>query len=650
MTARGRTLLRAIGPIIAVSAACGPPPAPTIVPPARLSPDADFADAIPDEATWGALAAEPETEHFARTESVKFVIDRHDGRRLYFLQSERWDVHFQFIRRFLDTSWSEYGGMEFYTRTYRRPDRRFVVGSLVRYRDAGAWTLELISGDNLELEPLIEAFTQVRGRVFFGDALRYKPNSDLHERLIAGAGERLPVVHASELFGQLRYQPVNPGVAYGYLRVVGGRLDTSTVRPNQIVVTDEVPDDLPVVSALVTSRFQAPLAHVAILSRNRGTPDMALRDAHRDGVFTALDGALVRLEVGPQEFSVTRASPEEAHAAWEARRPRATFSPALSERDVGLPPTCELRVSDVDVAGAKAANLGELCGLTPPVEIPRGFSIPFRDYVAHLRHNGLDARIRAMLEDRAFQADMQVRAARLAALRAAIAEADIDYDLVRRVVAAIEELDAPGRVRFRSSTNAEDLPGFNGAGLYGGAVLPGRATPDEVADAIRQVWASVWNLSAFEERSWYRIDHERVAMSVLVQVSVDDGFAIGVAITQNPFDSRRPGVFVNVQTTAGSVTGARGDELPEQFLVFTYLPAREPEVISRSSRTGGAPILATADVLELTRRLEAIHALFRPHLPPPSNAVDVEFLVAGDDRRLVIVQARPYQVVWPDSG
>jgi hypothetical protein len=29
-----------------------------------------------------------------------------------------------------------------------------------------------------------------------------------------------------------------------------------------------------------------------------------------------------------------------------------------------------------------------------------------------------------------------------------------------------------------------------------------------------------------------------------------------------------------------------------------------------------------------------------------ANAVDVEFLVAGDDRHIVVLQARPYRVVY----
>ena len=57
------------------------------------------------------------------------------------------------------------------------------------------------------------------------------------------------------------------------------------------------------------------------------------------------------------------------------------------------------------------------------------------------------------------------------ALRDAIAEAPVDPDLLALVEAKIFERVETGeshttRTRFRSSTNAEDVSGFNGAGLY----------------------------------------------------------------------------------------------------------------------------------------------------------------------------------------
>ena len=70
-------------------------------------------------------------------------------------------------------------------------------------------------------------------------------------------------------------------------------------------------------------------------------------------------------------------------------------------------------------------------------------------------------------------------------------------------------------IRCRSSTNNEDLAGFNGAGLYDSHTH----RPDEgpLSETVRQVWSSLWTFRGTEEREFHRIDHLAAAMGVLVQ-------------------------------------------------------------------------------------------------------------------------------------
>jgi hypothetical protein len=619
------------------------------------APRLDHASSIADLATWERMAEGLEGRTVAHVDEVKFLIDTADpdeggAPHVYFVDSHRYDSHFDFARSHLDREGHRVSpdGMAFYVSEYRRPERRFLLGSLIRYRDADAWAFEILSGDNMSGAQLQTAFELVRSRVFFGDAMRFHPISDLHARtLLALPDGTLPTIADDVLHAGWSYEPIERGIAYGYLRIVHGRLDPTSVRPNQILVTEEVPDDIPVVGGLVTSRFQAPLAHVALLSANRHTPDAALRDAITDPRVVALEGRLVRLEVTESELVLGEAMLDDATAHWSAIRPQHAFSPPLDLAHVALTPLASLSMRDVAFAGAKASNLGEAARL-PGIEVPPGFVVPMYFFAQHLERNGIRADVDAMLADSEFQADAGVRAERLAALRARITAAPVDPALVSEVRAQIAALHAPGRLRFRSSTNAEDLPGFNGAGLYSSITAPHDPSDAEIASALAGVWASVFNLGAHEEREWYRIDHAQVAMAVLVQTSVDDGIAIGVALTANPFDRMRPAVFIDAQTMDGSVTGAGSDEVPEQFLVLTYLPEREPEVLSRSSRTGGAAILSDTEVLRLTDALTVLHAHFAPHFPAGSNAVDVEFLVAGPDHRPIIVQARPFAVTYDE--
>ena len=78
----------------------------------------------------------------------------------------------------------------------------------------------------------------------------------------------------------------------------------------------------------------------------------------------------------------------------------------------------------------------------------------------------------------------------------------------------LERLGRSERYIFRSSTNAEDLAGFNGAGLYESVVVPGDASNEVIANALRRVWASVWLQRAYEEREWFRIEHDAVCLRV----------------------------------------------------------------------------------------------------------------------------------------
>ncbi len=614
----------------------------------------DFSPRIDDDAMWAALAASPGREMVARTDIVKVIIDLEDSWRVYFLQSVRWEIHYFFAARFLSSALHPVEDhAAFNIREYRQPDRRFVLGTLAHYRDQDVWAFELIAGDQLDLARTTRAFQLVRERVYFGARLRYRPVPPEHERRVEefrAAG--VPIVTTNDIFGATRYQPLNPGEAFGYLRFLTGEPTPAQVRRTDVVVLETVPLDLPVCAGIVTTELQTPLGHVAVLASNRGTPNMALRGGFRDPQLRALEGRLVRLHVTPQDFTVTAATQAQAERAWESARPRTPFSPQLSLTDVGLPDLHALGLSHLDIAGAKAAQLGELTRVQPPVNVPRGFVIPFRGYHDHLAATGIDSAVRAALVRPDFVNDVQVRLRVLAEVRQRIEAASMDPRLLAAVRARIQQLFPGVAVRFRSSTNAEDLPGFNGAGLYRSTRVAVGADDAAIATAIRAVWSSVWSLQAHEERTYFRIDPLRVAMAVLVQESIDDDVVDGVALTGNPFNQGRPGLFINVQVAGaegGAVTSARGDDVPEQILYYTYAGEREFERMSRSTRTRGAPVLRDDEVFTLSQVLRAIHGHFIPSDITGFRAMDVEFILSGAARRIVIVQARPYTLRY-DEG
>jgi phosphoenolpyruvate synthase/pyruvate phosphate dikinase len=161
------------------------------------------------------------------------------------------------------------------------------------------------------------------------------------------------------------------------------------------------------------------------------------------------------------------------------------------------------------------------------------------------------------------------------------------------------------------------------------------------------VWASLWNLGAFDEREFHRIDHQAAAMGVLVHPNFDDEAANGVAVTKNPFDPNWDGFYVNVQVGESLVTNPDADATPDELLISAIGPNEEYETqyIRRSSLTaGGATVLTPAQITELTGALDTIQRRFKVVYRAEADAdfaMDVEFKVdvAG---RLVVKQARPW--------
>lgn len=624
----------------------------------------DSLDRIDTLEDWQALHARPGHHTVARTETVKFVIDLAAGGRTWFLDTRRWEVHFDFVQRFLDP-FVDYE--RFNLREYTREDRRFILGSLMHYLDGDHWTVELSGGDTLSAPRLAWMFEHVTARAAAVRDWRFRPVSPMQAQKVAHEevqregqreGQRrvhLPVLPSDAPNTSVTYQPVVLGVAYGYVRLVREAQSMSAVHPTDLVVSEWVPEHIPPVAGLVTSQMQAPLAHVAVLTRNRNTPNMGLRGASDLEAFTCLEGQLVKLTVASQDYTVEPADLGQAQAAWAGLRPTAAWQPDLDATVRGMRDVATLDDAAARSVGAKAAQMGQLSRIEG-LCTPGGFTLPFSAYLDHMTQAGLMDQVDAMLTDPLWAQDTGLRARRLAALRAAIQQHPVQEDLLNEMCARLQAWAAHRQTILRSSTNAEDLEGFSGAGLYESIVVPANPSPGRVADALREVWASVWLQRAFEERDWYRIAHRAVAMGVLVQPMVEDAVATGVAITGNPFKPGQEAVFINTQWTGASVTGALGDQVPEQYLVATWTGVCEPELISRSSLAGGAPIFSEDELLALTAQLQRIHrsemqrsAHAQADAPAKvhaeAHAMDVEFALTRQ-RRFVILQARPYTIVY----
>ncbi|MET0386322.1 MAG: lamin tail domain-containing protein [Polyangiales bacterium] len=632
----------------------------------------DVGDRIRHLYTPGDYAALAAGETHLAMHGVKFVVDLAGG-GVHLLSNRSYPLHYEFVREQIfaepaldrcdpsqnaafTAGWYAFSDTEY----FQVDGRRFLLGTLDTYTASGMRAVDYAIGDVITGEQMRQAYFAVLPHMDAEDPSTWSvhPSEPRQEQALESVAGQVPIVGLNAPFRGLRYQSLTLGVAYGRLEFLpASELEAAVLGPDRIVVTDAVPNDIPFVGGLITEVFQTPLAHVNVLSQNRGTPNMSLLDARHDPVLAPLLGQLVRFEVDHTGFHVQPASAEEARA-FQAEHYAAPerVSPRLDVSVRGPVDLAGRGLSDLPSIGAKAAQLAELSkvvgsGACPgPLALPATpFAIPLVHYVEHFAQSGALAQLTAAEQNAEFRADANARARVLADIQAKMLATPVDPALLTQVEALISERFGDVRLRFRSSSNTEDLPGFNGAGLYeswSGAL----GDPERpIERAIREVWASLWSLRAYDEREYGAIDQHGVAMGVLVHPAFLSERANVIAISRNVLDPTRSDVYyMSAQTGEAAVANPAPGVTTEELLHHWRMIPGAPEVEyqSTSSLTRGARVLSVSDVQRISCRVTAIHDHFRALIDPSGQdrwfAMDMEIKLVGDARDVIVKQARPY--------
>jgi len=600
---------------------------------------------------WTRIEGEPTDAGYGIASAVKFLY-RLDSRNLLFLDTRRFPSHRAFAVEILGipddpVAWAD---------QYRdSPAREFVTGTLVRYEALDLWTMQIFPGDDLSGTHIKEVHDALADSTWFGPSLRFLASSPASQSRAEAAG--VPTVSSDSVYRGQTYQCMNPGEAYGTLvRAKSDTVATGSFGHQDIVLTDGIPNDLPVVGGIVTSAFQTPLSHINVLSTNRGTPNMALRDAWNDPRLRSMEGTLVHLTAGLDGYHLEPASAQEVQNFLASKKMPIAPQLPLDDTSAGLVLLASLDHAAFSRVGAKASNFGELARLAQASnglwKVPEGgFAIPFSAYREHLRRGGIVRIVDSLLKDTTFLTNTSVRRAALAGLQERILATAVDPSLIATVTEAIRSNGQYTRMRFRSSTNAEDLADFNGAGLYSSYTGDLSDPSKPIDDAIRKVWASLWNFRAFEERQYYGIDHKRVCMGILIHRGFPDEGANGVALTRNLYNPKIFGYVINAQLGEISVVTPPAGVTSEQVLYYPFDSAQFPEpsseLLTRSSLSAGKAILQSAEITALGKALGQIQDHFFHLLGstqttyPILYGMDVEFKLDGPARTLYIKQARP---------
>jgi hypothetical protein len=509
---------------------------------------------------------------------TKFVVDL-KSKSIYYVDADLYPMHKDFIFAELLKVPRTKEAEHLFDRNYGKDKPDFLMCYLVHHLGPDVWSLAFWDGDKATAAHVRLAFARMKDTFYLGSKVKFRPNSNDQEAVAAEVSE-IPVVTNDSLYKAVGYQPFHKGAAVGKLHIVRDAA-SADFAPDEIVILPEPLTDITPVAGIISQSFSTPLSHVNIRAAAWDIPNVGLRDAAK--TYAALDGKIVRFEAEATSATVRLATPKEiADAQKEKHAKSAVQVPKANLTATTLATLDTLHASDASAYGSKTSNLGEIVSAKlAGVQVPPGFGIPISYYAAHLKGAGIDAHVDAMLADPKFKASIAERKVALEKLRQEIQDAPLAPAFVTsltsslRTLTAPEDAGAPGAppssagsrpaevgVFVRSSTNAEDLPGFSGAGLYD--TVPNARGADAVATAVKKVWASVWNLAAYEERELYHIDHRQVYGAVLVQIGIA-ATAAGVLVTSHPTDPSDKNTFTIKREERPRHARRRREEAPRNL-------------------------------------------------------------------------------------
>lgn len=292
----------------------------------------------------------------------------------------------------------------------------------------------------------------------------------------------------------------------------------------------------------------------------------------------------------------------------------------------------ELGRDDVARAGGKGANLGEL--IKARFAVPDGFVVTTEAYAAALESDQLSVPPEDEDDPAAFREQV---------CRVPIPEA------IRRDIATAYANLGDGPVAVRSSATAEDLPGATFAGQQDSFLNV--IGDQQLIDAIRQCWASLWTERAVAYRRRRRIEPSEVLIAVVVQTMVPAEVA-GVMFTANPVTGARDQTVVDASSGLGEAV-VSGAVTPDHYvldadgtLLEFSLGRRELAVVGRAGggvehRPGGVAERLLSDVT--LRALAALASGVSQHFGQPQ---DIEWALS-EGGSLYVVQTRPMTALPP---
>lgn len=460
------------------------------------------------------------------------------------------------------------------------------------------------------------------------------------EKALYDAAE-FPAYFEDDLYANIGFLPLNVAESYGILKILD--IDERPM-PRDIVICKTLPNEMPRVAGIITGVRQTPLSHVNLRALQDKVPNAFISQAWESQQIKPLIGKYVYYKVNHDGFEIREAAQTEVEEHFSGIRPAKNQTPERNLSVKNILPLDDIAFADSSSFGVKAANVATLRTLDfPDGTVPDGVGVPFYFYDEFMKHNNFYSKAEKTLNDSGFHNSQDKRIAALKKFRKEIEQGEMPNWMMTALRETQDTFPNGASLRCRSSTNNEDLPGFSGAGLYDSFTH----NPDEghLSKSIKQVYASLWNFRAFEARDFFRIDHFKTAMGVLIHPNFKDEKANGVAVTDDVVYQTIGYYYLNTQVGENLVTNPEEQSIPEEILL-DWRDSSLYRVVSTSNHTSDKERILTDKYLRelrlyLTRIHNSFSQLYKDDAASDDFAMEIEFKITKDGK-ISIKQARPW--------
>ncbi|MBF4516423.1 pyruvate, phosphate dikinase [Flavobacterium sp. ANB] len=603
----------------------------------------NYSASLSNYQAYKAFKGKPLSDKFSNIESVKVIYDL-KRQKMYYFNSSLIRLHFDFVVNYLGYSKdldvfnnNNYGDNE--------KDRELLLGNLNHIKGTDKWIFELAASDHMSISLIERFYNLILQSTFIGKDLKFYLNNPEQIEWFQQHKFKIPCVKSDYIFNELTYQEVVSGKNVGILKQYKVK-ELETIKPNsdEIIILDGTPEILPNVRGIIVNELQTPLSHLVLLGKNRKIPIMAYTTVFKDPNIKKLISKKVELKIAIDTFYIKETDKKIAQKVIKKKK-KLTVDNSVTE----LVDLATIPKKGVNYIGSKAQNMAYLIAISKDVKFKTpedAHAIPFYFYTKHIQKKSIYPLINELLIYPHKDSTIWVKN-QLKKIRDAIKKEPIDPSLISKLNVAFKNTNFKN-FRFRSSTNAEDMDDFNGAGLYDSKTGILGDSIKTFEKAIKLVWASTWNESSFLERELFGIDQESIAMGVLVHRSFPDELANGVVITKNIFRTNFTGITVNVQKGENSVVKPEKGEVCEQFIIYHFNTGSDDndfdvDYTSNSNLNNNEPILSRKEISTLFLASTKIETkMYRYWRKNGFHPVDIEFKIVGENRDLYIKQVRPF--------